>query len=187
METTTWGTKITPKGLIFVAAFAALGYLINQISIPLAANVTLQFGDVPILLIAATMGPIWSALGAALAYAYVVVVIYGAPATLFFTAIHFGIDGLLCKKLPPEIAIIVGQLIATPLYVFDEWFIGGFPWALIWFIQFKGWGNAIGSGVLLAIITRIPQVRRALAKYAPVIYKSWFSTKILAELEKTSE
>ena len=56
METTTWGTNISAKGIIFVAAFAALGYLINQITIPLAPNVTVQFGSIPILLIAALMG-----------------------------------------------------------------------------------------------------------------------------------
>ena len=183
MEVSYLGIKTNAKGLILVAALTALAYVINIFGVPIGPNVTWQFGDIAIVLVAALMGPLWAGIASVGAWFYVVVILWGSPSNLAVGFIHQVIMALLCKKVRPELSIPLSSIIMLPAYWINGVYIVGLPWIMNVQIAIKSPINAVVSGFILMLILRVPAVMQALAQYAPRSYKSQFTTELDELLE----
>ena len=178
-EEFTYEEPTSVRTLLFVAAMAALGFVLGSIAIPVYPNVNLQFGGIPMLITAVVAGPIYGFIVGFVMILYTGLVIWGEVTVPFGYGFQGAAMAYLNKKLPFFVAAFLSVvIIGIPYWVITEYYISGYPWELIWVIQFKVFFNdAIVNPLIAWGILKIPGI----GKYLPVSWKSRASTTLLKQ------
>ena len=178
-EEFTYEEPTSVRMLLFVAAMAALGFVLGSIAIPVCPNVHVQFGAVPMLITAVVAGPIYGFIVGFIMIMYTGLVIWGEVTVPFGFGFQGAAMAYLNKKLPFPIAgFLTWALVGLPYWVITEYFISGYPWELIFVIQIKSLFN---DAILAPIVAYGLLKITGIGKYIPVSWDTLASRKLLKE------
>ena len=176
-EGITFEEPTSVRTLLFVAAMAALGFVLGSIAVPVYPNVHFQFGCIPMFIAALATGPIYGFIVGFVMILYTGLILWGEITVPFGYGIQGAVAAYLYKKLPfPIASFITIVLVGIPYWIVTEYFISGYPWELIWAIQIKCFFNdAIASNLIAYGILKIPGI----GKYLPVAWDTPESRKLI--------
>ena len=162
------------RTLLFVAAMAALGFVLGSIAVPVYPNVHFTFGEVAIFIAGATTGPLYGFIVGFVTIVYTGLVIWGEITVPFGYGFAGSVMAIASKKIKAgRLTFIIAALVATwvfriPYNIVTEYYVSGYPWELIWAIQFKTFFQGLANAIIAYAVLKIPGI----GKYIPVCYDS---------------
>ncbi|RLE80281.1 MAG: hypothetical protein DRJ51_06125 [Thermoprotei archaeon] len=166
------GSKLNVKLIAFTAIMGALGNILGLFSIVIPSpllHLELHLSQLTPLLVGIAIGPKYGAITGALSLIVVTIKIKN-PLIPLGNAILAGVAGLAARKFRPVIAGLIGEIAETPFIWFSVilWagIIGGLPidvlTPIITLICIKAFFEVLVSSVIVELLLKIPEIRRAL-------------------------
>lgn len=156
-----WSTDyfLKPRSLAIIILLGALGNVLGLLSIPLVPPLTISFTDLPLWIVAPTLGPIAGAITGALAtiaatmrIGNVLIPVGGAIAGFVG-----GIIGMRVSKRP-FVCMLVGVAARTP-WAFFAVRVYGVPMQITQIILVNMWAENIVVGIIAELVLLRPEIR----------------------------
>lgn len=161
--------------IMFTALMSAFGFVLNFLALPVAPNINLIWGEIPIYIVAVTAGPLYGAIAAIIGQAYTIILWGpGAVGQMGLYAILAVMLYYLTARIRLTAAVIVSYLVMFEPGMWLIWRVWqGWPMESMYIVLPKVLLNALLIAVIVEGILSSERVRRLIPdgdRYDPKRY-----------------